>query len=191
MQRRLASRRAPLFAIVLIALGQIASALAQQPADYRLRPGDQLEVSVWKEADLQRTVIIRPDGKFSFPLVGEVLASGKPVEAVRQEIDSKLRKYIPEPVVTVTVTGIEGNKVYVIGQVNKPGAYVMNPQIGVLQAISVAGGTTAFAALNDIKIIRGTQAQQKVIPFKYDDVIKGRNLEQNILLEGGDVVVVP
>ena len=142
MQRRLASRRAPLFAIVLIALGQFASALAQQPADYRLRPGDQLEVSVWKEADLQRTVIIRPDGKFSFPLVGEVLASGKPVEAVRQEIDSKLRKYIPEPVVTVTVTGIEGNKVYVIGQVNKPGAYVMNPQIGVLQAISVAGGTT-------------------------------------------------
>lgn len=166
-------------------------AVAQQPPDYRLHAGDQIEVSVWKEMDLLRTVIIRPDGKFTFPLVGEIQAAGRSVEQINTDITTRLRKYIPEPVVTVSVTGIEGNRIYVIGQVNKPGMFVMNPQFSVLQAMSLAGGATPYAALNDIIILRGAGAAQKSLQFRYGDVSRGRNLEQNILLESGDVVVVP
>ena len=164
---------------------------AQQLPDYQLHPGDEVEVSVWKEVDLQRKVIIQPDGKFSFPLTGEVTAAGRTVSAVKSEIETKLKAYIPEPVVTVTVTGIAGNQIYVIGQVNKPGAYVMNPQFSILQALSLAGGMTPFAATDDIIVIRGGKDGQRVLQFQYSDVSKGRNLEQNVTLQSGDVVVVP
>ncbi|MCI0366421.1 MAG: polysaccharide biosynthesis/export family protein [Phycisphaerales bacterium] len=177
--------------IALFAILYTAPGHAQQPPDYNLHPGDEIEVAVWKEPDLQRTVVIRPDGKFSFPLTGEITASGRTAAAIKSEIETRLKAYIPEPVVTVSVTGIGGNQMYVIGQVNKPGAYVMNPQINVLQALSVAGGTTPFAAVNDIIVIRSSKAGQRVLPFRYNDVTKGRNLEQNVILESGDVVVVP
>lgn len=178
-------------ALLLLAAGIAPAAFAQQPPDYRLHAGDQIEVSVWKEVDLQRTLAIRPDGKFSFPLTGEVQAAGRTVAEVQADIMQRLQKFIPEPVVTVSVTGIEGNKVYVIGQVNKPGAIVMNPQVSVLQALSVAGGTTPYAAVNDIIVVRGSTGSQKVLPFRYNDVSRGRNLELNVQLEAGDVVVVP
>lgn len=182
-----------LSAMVLCASGIVASraALAQQPPDYKIHAGDELEIAVWKEEDLLRKVIVRPDGKFSFPLTGEVVAAGRTVAQIQSEVENRLQKYIPEPVVTVSVTGIDGNGVFVIGQVNKPGMYVMNPQLNVLQALSMAGGTTPYAALNDIMILRGSGAGQKSLPFRYSDVSKGRSLEQNILLESGDVVVVP
>jgi polysaccharide export outer membrane protein len=173
------------------ALLAAAPLVAQQPPDYRIHAGDEIEISVWKELDLLRKTVVRPDGKLTFPLVGEVNAAGRSVEQVNVDITTRLKKYIPDPVVTVSVTGIEGNRIYVIGQVNKPGAYVMNPQYTVLQAMSVAAGATPYAALNDIMILRGTGTAQKSIPFRYSDVSKGRNLEQNILLESGDVVVVP
>jgi len=159
--------------------------------DYTLHAGDQLSVNVWKEVDLVQTLVVRPDGKFSFPLAGEIQATGRTVTQVQAEIETKLKKYIPEPVVTVTVTGIGGNVVYVIGQVNKPGAIVMNPQLMVLQALSLSGGTTPFAATNDIIILRRVGGTQKVLPFKYSEVTRGRGLEQNIFLESGDVVIVP
>lgn len=182
-----------LSAMMLCASGIVASrvALAQQPPDYKIHAGDELEIAVWKEEDLLRKVIVRPDGKFSFPLTGEVVAAGRTVAQIQSEVENRLQKYIPEPVVTVSVTGIDGNGVFVIGQVNKPGMYVMNPQLNVLQALSMAGGTTPYAALNDIMILRGSGAGQKSLPFRYSDVSKGRSLEQNILLESGDVVVVP
>ncbi len=164
---------------------------AQQPADYRLHAGDQVEATVWKEPDLTRTVTVRPDGKFTFPLVGEVVAAGKTVAEIQTAISSGLVRFIPEPVVTVSVTGIEGNKVYVIGQVNKPGGFVMNPSLSVLQALSLAGGTTPYAALNDIIIVRNEGNRQISVPFRYSDVSKGRNLDQNVRLESGDVVIVP
>jgi polysaccharide export outer membrane protein len=166
-------------------------ARAQQLPDYLLHPGDEVEVSVWKEVDLQRKVIIQPDGKFSFPLTGEVVAVGRTVADVKSEIEGKLKPFIPEPVVTVTVTGIGGNQIYVIGQVIKPGAYVMNPRINILQALSLAGGMTPFAATNDIIVIRTNKGSQRVLQFQYSDVSKGRGLEQNVMLESGDVVVVP
>jgi polysaccharide export outer membrane protein len=164
---------------------------AQQPNDYRLHAGDQLEVSVWQEEGLVRTLIVRPDGKFSFPLAGEVAAAGRTVAEVQADLESRLKKYIAEPVVTLTVTEVGGNRVYVIGQVTKPGAYVMNPSLSILQALSLAGGMTPFAKLDDIMIIRGTGSGQRVMPFRYGQVSGGRNLEQNVQLEGGDVVLVP
>jgi len=174
---------------VAAAAGQV-HAQATVP-DYALHAGDQLEIGVWKEVDLQRTLVVRPDGKFSFPLAGEVLASGRTVAQVQTDIETRLKKYIPEPVVTVTVTGIEGNRIYVIGQVGKPGAITMNPKVNVLQALSIAGGATPFAALNDIIIVRSAGAKQQILPFRYSDISRGKNLEQNIVLESGDVVIVP
>ena len=179
-------------AFAMLALSHIALAFGQATApSYTLQPGDKIEVSVWGEEQLQREVMIRPDGKFSFPLTGEVNAIGRTVADVQQEMTTKLVTYIPEAVVTVSVTGLAGNRVYVIGQVAKPGTYDMNPRINVLQALSLAGGTTPFAALNDIIIIRGNGRDQRVLRFAYDDIKRGRNLEQNIELDNGDVVIVP
>ena len=174
--------------LMLLAAGAVQ---AQQLPDYLLNTGDSLEISVWKEPDLTKTVVVRPDGKFSFPLAGEVVAAGRSVAQVQAEITTRLVKYIPEPVVTATITVLEGNRVYVIGQVNKPGSYVMNPRLNVLQALSVAGGMTAFAATNDIIVLRSAGGKQRVMQFHYGDVSRGRNLEQNVALEAGDVVVVP
>ena len=168
---------------------------AQQSASddeaYLVKPGDTLEISVWKEADLLQTVIVRPDGGFSFPLAGDVQAAGKTVDMIREELARKLSRYIPDLVATVMVTAFDGNKIYVIGQVANPGAFVMNPRIDVMQALSLAGGTTAFASLNDIKILRRRNGVQSVLEFRFSDVARGRNLQQNILLQSGDVVVVP
>lgn len=159
--------------------------------DYLVKPGDTLLISVWKEEDLRQEVLIAPDGGFSFPLAGNLSAAGKSVSTISKEVSARLQRYIPDLVVTVMITAINGNKIYVIGQVNNPGTFVMNPQIDVMQALSMAGGTNAFASLNDIKIIRRTQSGQRVLPFRYNDVARGRDLSQNIMLESGDVVVVP
>lgn len=158
---------------------------------YKIYVGDVLEVSVWKEPDLQKTVLVRPDGKLSLPLIGEIDAAGRNVSDVRESIVEGLRKYIPEPVVTVSVTEILGYKVYVLGQVNKPGMYTVMPTIDIMQALSLAEGTTAFASLNDIVVLRQIGGARQAIPFRYSDVARGRNLDQNIELVTGDVVVVP
>jgi polysaccharide export outer membrane protein len=164
------------------------------PSDYHLHAGDKLDVSVWKETEMQKpNIVIAPDGHFSFPLVGQITAAGRTVSEVRQEIETKLTKYMPEPVVTVGVVDVAGNVAYVIGQVAKPGSFVMNPRINVLQALSLAGGGTPFAKLNDIIVIRGAQSSggQKVLPFHFSQVSAGKDLDQNVMLESGDVVLVP
>jgi polysaccharide biosynthesis/export protein len=159
--------------------------------DYRLHAGDKIEVSVWKEQELQKELILTPDGRIAFPLAGDIVAAGKTVAEVRGEIENKLKAYIPEPVVTVTVTQVGGNVAYVIGQVNKPGAFTMNPGLNILQALSLAGGGTPFAKLDDIIVIRGSAATQRVLRFRYGQVSEGKSLDQNVNLESGDVVVVP
>jgi len=171
---------------------EIADAVASAAAnDYLVNPGDLIAISVWREADLRADVLVRPDGKFSFPLAGDIQAEGNSVEQIRQEVTDKLNRYIPDPVVSVSVLQINGNKVYVIGQVNRPGDINANPQVDVLQALSLAGGTTAFAQANDISILRRTEKGIVSIPFRYGDIEKGKRLEQNIMLQAGDVVVVP
>ena len=174
-----------------IGLWPRAEAQTATTPDYTLNPGDNLDVDVYKEVELTKTVIVRPDGKFSFPLAGDINAIGRTVVQVQQELTQRLTKYIPEPVVTVAVKTLDGCKIYVIGQVQHPGAILMNPRLNVLQALSMAGGMTPFAATNDIMILRGNGAKQQSMQFRYGDVSKGKSLNQNVMLEAGDVVVVP
>ena len=124
---------------VLVALGASQPGRAQQLPDYTLNPGDQIDIAVWKELELTKTVVVRPDGKFSFPLAGEIQAAGRTIAQVQIEITNKLKTYIPEAVVTAAVKELDGYRVYVIGQVGKPGSFVMNPRMNVLQALTVAG----------------------------------------------------
>ena len=158
---------------------------------YSLQPGDILEVSVWKEPDLQREVLARPDGGISFPLVGNITARNSSVQQVNKEISARLAKYIPDPVVTVSLKQMLGNRVYVVGKVLKPGEFLVNRNVDVMQALSMAGGLNPFAAGNEIMILRRVNGTQKSIPFRYDSVVDGKNLAQNIVLRPGDVVVVP
>jgi polysaccharide export outer membrane protein len=176
---------------LIAAFGAGSRSGAQQLPDYLLNPGDELEISVWKEPDLTMKVLVRPDGKLSVPLAGEVVAAGRTIVQIQTDITNRLLKYIPEAVVTATLTGIEGNRVYVIGQVNKPGTFVMNPRLSVVQALSLAGGMTPFAGVNDIIVIRNAGTHQRVLQFRYGEVSKGKSLEQNVPLEAGDVVIVP
>jgi len=175
---------------VIVALAWATGAMAQDP-NYTVKPGDTLSISVWKEPDLQKETLVRPDGAFSFPLVGEVDAKGKTVADLNKTLSQRLAKFISDPVVTVSIQEIKGNKVYVIGQVNKPGEFIMNPSVDVMQALSMAGGTTPFAALGDIVVLRRTAGGKQSLPFRYNDVVKGRKMDQNIDLQAGDVVVVP
>lgn len=174
----------------------IAAPLPAQPdteADlpYLLQPGDVLRISVWKEEDLQGEVIVRPDGRISFPLVGEIRAADSTVSGLRDGISARLKKYIPDPVVSVDVGQLQGNLVYVIGKVSRPGAFPITRNVDVVQALSMAGGIGTYAAANNIKILRRENGKLTAIPFEYGDVEKGKNLEQNIILKAGDVVVVP
>ena len=158
---------------------------------YKIQPGDILSISVWREPDMQLEVLVKPDGRLSFPLVGELSALGKTTEQLKKEVTDGLAKYIPDLSVNVAVKQPDGNKIYVIGKVNKPGEFVMSRQLDVMQALSVAGGTAKFASLDDIRILRRQNDKQKMYLFEYSAVEKGKNLSQNILLQSGDIVVVP
>jgi len=158
---------------------------------YIVQPGDILTISVWKEKDLQGDVAVRPDGGLNFPLAGDIMASGKTVEQIQKDLAAKLTKYVPDPVVTVAVKQSAGYKIYVVGKVNRPGEFPANRDIDVMQALSMAGGLTPYASENKIRILRRENGVLKSIPFKYSRVEKGQSLEQNIILRGGDVVVVP
>ncbi len=170
----------------------VKDAQETQPRDiYIVQPGDVLFISVWKEKDLQGEIAVRPDGGLNFPLVGEILAAGKTIDQLKTDITGKLAKYVPDPVVTVMVRQSLGNKIYVIGKVNRPGEFVANRNMDVMQALSMAGGLSPYASENNIKILRRVNGEQKTFRFKYSRVEKGEDLEQNIILQGGDIVVVP
>ncbi len=180
---------------VLSALAAFADAAIAQtpdaPAAYQVQPGDVLTVTVWKETDLTGDLLVRPDFGLSFPLVGDLDARGKSVEQLRVEITERLKKYIPSPVVTVATKNLAGNHIYVVGKVQRPGEYPVVRSVDVMQALSLAGGATPFAALNDIIVLRRASAGQLVLHFQYNDVARGRDLDQNVLLQPGDTVVVP
>ena len=188
------SRLRRLLPVALLACSPLtlpAPVLAAELA-YSVQPGDIISVSVWKEPSLQGPVLIRPDGGFSFPLAGEIDARGKSVADLQKLLSDRLKKYISDPVVSVSVQDVKGNKVYVLGQVNKPGEFVVNPSVNAMQALSMAGGTNAFANTGGIFILRrAAGGAQTAIPFHYGDVLKGKSLEQNIDLQSGDIVVVP
>jgi polysaccharide export outer membrane protein len=166
--------------------GKVAGA-AQ--VDYLIGPGDVLEISVWKEEALTKSLIVRPDGKISFPLIGEVVAAGKTVAHLKKEIENRLVRFVPDPVLSVGVQQVNSLMIYVIGRVNKPGRFVLNANITVLQALAMAGGLDSFAKRDQVKIFRSVTGKVLIYNFDYDDVSAGRNLRQNITLARGDVVV--
>ena len=159
-------------------------------SQYPVGPGDVLQISVWKEEELTRKLAVRPDGGISFPLIGNLQVEGLRVEQIESVIKERLANFISDPEVSVDVVAVN-HKIFVVGKVNKPGEYVTPNPVDVMQALSMAGGLTPFADEDDIKIIRRTHGQVTTFSFDYDDVSSGENLEQNILLQRGDVVVVP
>ena len=170
-----------------------AAAVKQESVSvsYQIGPGDVLKISVWKEEDMQLDVLVTPDGGITFPLAGEIKASGLTTKALSDVLVEKLKRYIPHPNVTVSVLKSVSNKVYVIGKVSRPGEFTATGYMDVLQALTMAGGLTPYADADDIKIIRRTETGSKVMEFDYDEVISGERLEMNIILKAGDTVVVP
>ena len=179
------------FGIVAIAAASAGHAQTAAP-EYKLHPGDKVIVGVYDDPKLlPQEMTESPDGKISYPLAGELTVGGKSVGQIRVEMETRLKKYLSDPIATVIVTEVKGNVVYVIGQVQKPGQLIMNPTINVLQALSMAGGGNPYAKMDGIIVIRSPPAGQRVLPFKYGQVSAGKDLTQNVDLESGDVVVVP
>jgi len=180
--------------MMLVSLKSVARAegiVAMPLTDYIIGPGDILDISVWKDEALTKLVTVLPDGKISFPLIGEVTAGGKTLADLREELEKKLSRYVPDISLSVVVTRINSMIVYVVGRVNNPGMFGINTNVTVLKALAMAGGLNPFAKRSKIKIFRETGGQTRILSFDYDDVINGEDLGQNIQLQRGDTVVVP
>lgn len=177
---------------LLMACLNAGQAVAEVKPDtyYQLRPGDAIQLSVWREDSLQSKVVVLPDGSITLPLVGRIEVAGLNTPEVEKIIAAKLKEYIPEPIVTVIISGIEGNRAYVLGKVTRPGSFIINGPITVLQAISIVGGFDKFADENSVKLIRAKADTQEIYPVNYKDIISGKDMSTNIRLKGGDTIVV-
>lgn len=178
-------------AIVILACGSASASDAPVGPGYKLQPGDLLTVNVWKETDLQSEVLIRPDGGISFALAGDMPAAGLTTDELRAQLESRVRRLVPDAVVTVSVKAPNGNRIYVIGKVNRPGDFGLTRPIDVMQAISLAGGLTPFASADKVRILHREAGRETSLRFRYSEVSKGRHLDQNVLLQSGDTVIVP
>src|SRR5436853_6477806 len=158
---------------------------------YKIGPQDVLRIDVWKEAEISRTLPVRPDGKISLPLLNDVQATGLTAMQLATVISEGLKKYITNPQVTVSVTEINSRRIYVTGEVLKPGTFPLLPNMTVLQALSSSGGFSQFARVKNIYVLRKEEGKDVKHPFNYKEVVSGKNPEQNMLLEPGDVIVVP
>jgi polysaccharide biosynthesis/export protein len=168
-----------------------AKVSATTDPNYIIGPQDVLDIDVWKEGELTRTVPVRPDGKISLPLVNDVQAAGLTPIQLSEELSTKLEKFMTNPQVTVIVTVINSQRIYILGEMTRPGAYPLLPGMTVLQALSSAGGFTIFANSKKIYVLRSEGGKQEKFPFNYKEVVKGKNAEQNIVLKAGDQIVVP
>jgi polysaccharide biosynthesis/export protein len=199
------NRRFPayaLLAMLLLAFDSLAlPAQTKQPAQaaptatsdslYVIQPGDVLEIFVWKEPDLTRKVIVRPDGYISFPLVQDLKAGGVNPGELKSRVEERLKEYLSAPSVTVIVDSIKSYVVYVVGKVQKPGGITVEKPLNVLQALALAGGFQDYAKESAMTVIRRTQKETLVFDFDYKEVTNGKRTDQNIQLLSGDVVVVP
>lgn len=158
---------------------------------YRVGPDDVLEISVWRDDSLSREIIVPPDGIISFPLIGDIDVNNMTVADLRDRVTKKLTEYIPDATVSVILKQIKSLKAYVIGKVKNPGEFGISMDSSVMQILSMAGGLNPYAAEDKIHILRQTKDKTIRIPFNYDEFLKGKNLEQNVILKRGDVVVVP
>jgi polysaccharide biosynthesis/export protein len=163
---------------------------ATDDARYVIGPEDQLNINVWKEQELSGTVPVRPDGKISLPLLNDVQAAGLTPMQLAADLTEKLKKFVGEPRVTVTVTNIQSKRIFLVGQV-RAGAFPLLPDMTVLQALSAAGCCTEFAKTTKIYVLRNENGKQVKYPFNYKEALKGNNPQQNILLQAGDTIVVP
>jgi len=178
--------------VLVLLIGTFVNPSFAADEGYQINRGDKLSINVWQEENLQSEVTVAPDGTISFPMIGTIQAAGKTIDEFQNLLRERLEAYIPGPEVNVSLLSPDGNTIYVIGEVARPGPYAMNKDLDVMQALSMAGGLTPFAGKNDIRILRrGAEGHSTTIPFAYDDVEDGENLDANILLKSGDTIIVP
>ena len=166
------------------------------PTEFLIGPEDVLVITVWRNQELSKEVIVRPDGKISMPLLGDIPAAGLTAQALSKQIADGLVEFMSTPNVSVQVKEINSYHVFAVGEVTKPGKIVLKSFTSVLQGISYAGGFTTFASRNNVHVLRNVkngkgESKQVMIPVPYQDIVKGMNLEANIILKAGDVIVVP
>ena len=180
--------------ILVLGLAAACASAQSVPDSYTLRHGDKLQISVWKDEALNREAKVLPDGSISFPLVGRLMVVGLSTVDVEKRIVDGLKRYIPEAVVTVVVTGTEGNSVYVLGKVLKPGPIPLtSPETTVLQVLSQVGGLDKFADADAIMVMRkaANNSREQTMRVKYSDLLKGRSLDSNVVVRPGDTILVP
>lgn len=158
---------------------------------YVIQPGDMLEIQVWKEPEISKTVPVRPDGKISVPLLNDVQAAGLTAPVLTTDLTEKLKKFISDPQVTVIVSQVNSERIYITGEVNRGGAFPLVSGMTVLQALASAGGFTSFANPKKVYVLRQENGKPVKYPFNYKEVINGKNAEENIALKAGDTIVVP
>jgi len=166
------------------------------PTEFLIGPEDVLVVTVWRNQELSKEVIVRPDGKISLPLLGDIMAAGLTAEALSKQVADKLVEFMSTPTVSVQVKEINSYHIFAVGEVGRPGKIVLKSFTSVVQGISYAGGFTLFASRNNVHVLRNVkngqgETKQVMIPVPYQDIVKGKNLEANIILKAGDTIVVP
>ncbi|MBN2705939.1 MAG: polysaccharide export protein [Deltaproteobacteria bacterium] len=183
----------PIACGLIFLLGALLPAAAADgdSGGYRIGSGDILEISVWKEESLSREIIVPPDGVIAFPLIGDISISNLTVGDLRHEVTKRLNDFVPEATVTVMLRQLNSLRAYVIGKVNKPGMFPIDLETSATQLLAMAGGLNPFAAAGKIYILRQNNGQMEKIPFDYNEIEKGRNLAQNIIIRRGDVIIVP
>jgi polysaccharide export outer membrane protein len=170
---------------------RVAPKAATQDPNYVIGPQDFLDISVWKEPELTRGVPVRPDGKISMPLLSDVQAAGLTPTQLATKITTDLKKFVTDPQVTVIVTQINSQRIYILGEVGRAGAFPLLPEMTVLQALSSAGGLSAFANGKKIYVLRQVNGKSEKYPFNYKEVLGGKRADENIQLKAGDTIVVP
>lgn len=164
----------------------------ERPVSYRIGPADKLRVAVWRHDEVSQEVTVRPDGSFSLPLVGDVVAAGRSGQEIGREVEARLAQYYTDkPPVTVLVTEVRSYKLYFFGEIQKPGEYVPTQPVTVLMGLAMAGSLTTYAKADHIVIVRRDARGERRIPFSYSAVVKDGDMQQNIILQPGDTIVVP
>jgi polysaccharide export outer membrane protein len=188
------SMKKTVFFVLLLFLASFAintTAIFAEENRYKIGPGDSVEISVWKDENLTRQMIVPPDGIIAFPLIGDIGVTELSVTELRDVVSKKLKEYVTDATVTVMLLNASSMTAYVVGKVNKPGQFPINMKTNVMQILAMAGDLNAFASPGNIIILRQEKGKPVKIPFNYNEVKKGKHLEQNIFLKRGDVVVVP
>lgn len=181
------------FCMMVIIVGTAVTAAAGGNQDnYRIGSGDILAIETWKEPDFSREeVLVRPDGKIAFPLLNDIQAAGRTPMELKKELEARIRKYVSDAVVTVSVREAGSQKFYVLGEVEQTGEYPLLKPLRVLQAFALAGGFTEWASKDEIILLRVENGKDKIHRINYKDIVKGRNLEQNLRLKADDTIIVP